>query len=251
MIPPQRLWSRLRLGLARRIGVDLTHSQNRYFEKLRETIPSDSRWLDVGCGHQIVPDWAGDGAEQRELAARARMFVGADLDPSIREHDLLERGVFASAANLPFRDGAFDVVSANMVVEHLDDPASVFREIRRTLAPGGKLIFHTPNYRYYGIFVASFIPDGLKRKIIRLLEKREDKDIFPTFYRANTIEQVQAISKAAGFEIAQIQTTQSTGMFQFLGPIGVLEVPFLRLLGATGISAGRATLIAIATKPPS
>jgi SAM-dependent methyltransferase len=239
---------RLRRGLARRIGVDLTHSQSRYLDALRQTVQPGARWLDVGCGHQIAPDWAGTETDQRELASRAALFAGADLDLSIREHALLELGVFASAAKLPFRDGTFDVVSANMVVEHLDDPAQVFREIRRTLAPGGKLIFHTPNYWNYGVLAASFVPDRLKRLIIGVLERREDKDIFPTYYRANTMERVQTTAKAAGFPAARIQTTQSTGMFQFLGPVGVLEIPFLKLLSWSGAIVGRATLIVVATK---
>jgi ubiquinone/menaquinone biosynthesis C-methylase UbiE len=247
MIPPERLWLRARQSLARRLGVDLTHSQQRYFQALRQAAPAGGKWLDVGCGHQIVPDWAAAGQDQRALAARTGMFVGADLDPSIREHELLRLGVFASVEHLPFVDKTFDTVSANMVVEHLQDPGASFREIRRVLKPGGKFIFHTPNYRFYGIAIASWIPDALKTRVIRLLERRDEKDIFHTYYQANTVEQAESILRAAGFGGVQTDTTAATGMFQFLGPAGVVEIPILKALIWSGLSAGRATLIVVAT----
>jgi len=251
MIPPVRMWLRMRQSLAHWTGVDLTHSQNRYFSKLQEIFPDGGRWLDIGCGHQIVPEWAGSAQSQRELAAKAGLFVGADLDVSIREHDLLQHGVFASAAGLPFGDESLDVVTANMVVEHLDDPAAAFAEIRRTLRPGGAFVFHTPNYHFYGIFAASFIPDGLKNKIIWLLERREEKDVFHTYYRANTAASARRLLLEAGFDHVEIAKTPSTGMLQFLGPLGVLEILWLKLLRWTSWNTGRATLIAVARRAPS
>jgi 2-polyprenyl-3-methyl-5-hydroxy-6-metoxy-1,4-benzoquinol methylase len=51
----------------------------------------------------------------------------------------------ASAQDLPFADGAFDVIIIKHIVEHLPDPAKALREIGRVTAPGGILILATPN----------------------------------------------------------------------------------------------------------
>ncbi len=51
----------------------------------------------------------------------------------------------ASAQELPFRDGAFNVVIIKHIVEHLPDPRQALQEIGRVTEPGGTLILATPN----------------------------------------------------------------------------------------------------------
>jgi 2-polyprenyl-3-methyl-5-hydroxy-6-metoxy-1,4-benzoquinol methylase len=51
----------------------------------------------------------------------------------------------ASAQELPFREGAFNVVIIKHIVEHLPDPQKAIREIGRVTEPGGTLILATPN----------------------------------------------------------------------------------------------------------
>jgi SAM-dependent methyltransferase len=45
-----------------------------------------------------------------------------------------------------FPDGAFDLVVTSDVFEHVLDPAAGFREVARTLAPGGAHVFTVPWY---------------------------------------------------------------------------------------------------------
>jgi ubiquinone/menaquinone biosynthesis C-methylase UbiE len=71
-----------------------------------------------------------------------------DVDDAIIEHPLLSAKVKGIGGKLPFRNGAFDLVTANMVVEHVDDCPAFLDDIFRVLAPGGRFIFHTPNYYY-------------------------------------------------------------------------------------------------------
>lgn len=51
----------------------------------------------------------------------------------------------ASAQEIPFADGVFDVVIIKHIVEHLPDPEKAVAEIGRVTAPGGILILATPN----------------------------------------------------------------------------------------------------------
>lgn len=51
----------------------------------------------------------------------------------------------ASAQELPYKDGAFNVVIIKHIVEHLPDPEKAIREIGRVTEPGGVLILATPN----------------------------------------------------------------------------------------------------------
>nr|WP_300147358.1 methyltransferase domain-containing protein [Propionicimonas sp.] len=93
-----------------------------------------SRLLDVGTGAGAVA-----------AAAVARGCAVTAVDPAA---DMLELAavaaptaslVRASLPGLPFPDGAFDLVSANFVVNHVPDPRAAVSELARVLAPGGRL----------------------------------------------------------------------------------------------------------------
>ena len=51
----------------------------------------------------------------------------------------------ASAHELPYKDGAFNVVIIKHIVEHLPDPQKAINEIGRVTEAGGTLILATPN----------------------------------------------------------------------------------------------------------
>jgi hypothetical protein len=63
-------WYRQRDKLARLVQLDLTHAQERYAQLLESTVERGCRWLDLGCGKQILPEWAlptGRGRRRRAL----------------------------------------------------------------------------------------------------------------------------------------------------------------------------------------
>ncbi len=241
-------WYAVRARFARFLGFELQHSQQRYWKALEEVIEPGAEWLDLGCGWQITAEWAASPNKQRALARRARRFVGVDLDPGMWKHTLLDDRVFGSGEALPFARSSFDVVTANMVVEHLPDPERVFGEVRRVLRPGGRLVFHTPNKRYYMIWLASKAPESLKQRVARLLDDRADEDIFPTLYRANTPESVRQAFQAAGLEAEWIRLGGSVGEYERLGPFGLPEIAFLRLLETDLFRRYAPTMIACGRK---
>ncbi|HET8548698.1 MAG TPA: class I SAM-dependent methyltransferase [Bryobacteraceae bacterium] len=244
------MWSRIIARTARAIGLELKHSQNRYFELLSQQITDGARWLDLGCGRQFVPDWCASRERQAEIARRASILAGVDLDAALAEHPLLQLRAFAVGAHLPFRDESFEIVTANMVFEHVEDPLAILIEIRRVLVPGGQLIFHTPNRRCPYIRVASLLSEPLKHKIIWWLERRSERDIFPTYYRVNTPEEIKELGIRAGLNPISVCIGGSVGVFGSYGPLGVAEVFFLRALAMPALNPYNATVLAVLQKPP-
>jgi SAM-dependent methyltransferase len=51
-------------------------------------------------------------------------------------------------ARLPFADGAFDLVTALDVIEHIDDDVAALGELRRVLRPGGRLLVAVPAFTF-------------------------------------------------------------------------------------------------------
>lgn len=98
--------------------------------------PPGGRALDFGCG---------DGAGVAAMRARGLDAYGADVDaPGWSPfRGLVARGrvaAFAPDAPLPFADGAFAVITANQVFEHVPEPGRALAEIQRLLRPGGALV---------------------------------------------------------------------------------------------------------------
>src|SRR5437763_11728965 len=108
----------------------LRHSQYAYRDKLNAAVNSTSRWLDAGCGHGLFPEWIPDRGAP--LARRSAIIVGIDCDcPSLWENQIVHHRVVGDLGALPFQAGTFDLISANMVVEHIANPELVGKNLNR------------------------------------------------------------------------------------------------------------------------
>jgi ubiquinone/menaquinone biosynthesis C-methylase UbiE len=109
---------------------------NFHRESFLTSLPPPGRLtLDVGCG---------EGRVTRDLRSLGHEVVGLDVAPSMveaaRQADPDGEYHLASAADLPFEDGAADLVVAFMVLMDLDDMPGALKEIARVLEAGGKLV---------------------------------------------------------------------------------------------------------------
>jgi ubiquinone/menaquinone biosynthesis C-methylase UbiE len=107
--------------------------------------------------------------------------------------------VVGNIAALPFRDASFDLATANMVLEHVQDPAAVLAEVGRVLRPDGVFMFLTPNRYYPPLILARLVPASMKPRLVALIERRDERDVYPTFYRMNSPATIRRHAEAAGF----------------------------------------------------
>jgi len=232
-----------------RIRTAPVHSQFEYAATLLEHIRPNIEWLDIGCGRQVVPGWVLGTEQARALLGDANL-TGLDVDKAIEEHPLLKKRLRCRAENIPVPDDSFDLVTANMVVEHIPEPGRLLREIWRVLRPGGLFLVHTPNRRFYMTRIARHVPKVIKKRVIYWLERREDKDIFPTYHRFNTLEAIQQYAAESGFYIESLRFTGPTP--SFLGtPLEALERPLINLLRRPAFERYRSNLIVELKKPES
>jgi 2-polyprenyl-3-methyl-5-hydroxy-6-metoxy-1,4-benzoquinol methylase len=109
---------------------------------------------------RILDYGAGVGYFTRRLLALERFhsisaadIMGAPRDLSGKV-EWIEQDLNLS---LPGRDGTFDVVVAPEVIEHLENPRFVLRDIFRLLRPGGSAIVTTPNNESWRSLIALLV----------------------------------------------------------------------------------------------
>jgi ubiquinone/menaquinone biosynthesis C-methylase UbiE len=110
------------------------------------------RVLDVGCGPGTITV---DLARRVLPGAVTGIDASADvIEAARRDHpprdDARVDFAVGDVYSLDLDDGSFDVVYAHQVLQHLSDPVTALREMRRVLRPGGLLAVRDSDY---GAFV--------------------------------------------------------------------------------------------------
>jgi SAM-dependent methyltransferase len=231
-------------SIKKMLAPDVISSQVKYREVLLDNLKTHPRWLDLGCGHQFLPDWA--WTPDTELLHSLPKVVGVDHDfGSLKQHVLLKDRVRSDVGSLPFRSGSFDLVTANMVMEHVADPKGVLAEVRRVLAPGGAFLIHTPNRSSPLVSMAARIPQRAKNRLIGFFEDRREDDVYPTVYRINTLQAVTRIGAQTGFHLESCEFVVSEAVTQVLGPLAIFELLYIRLTQWKRFAALRPDMIAV------
>lgn len=113
---------------------------NRFFAMLaRRYGKRGARLLEVGSG---LGHLVGQLEDTFEPVGLDLNFWAVKQSRSVVNRSALQT---ASAQDLPFEDGSFNVVIIKHIVEHLPDPARALNEIGRVIEKDGVLILATPN----------------------------------------------------------------------------------------------------------
>ena len=71
-------------------------------------------------------------------------FVDISIPALVRLRERGANGILGRISSLPFPDGAFDLVCALDIIEHVDDDERALSELSRVAEPGGALLISTP-----------------------------------------------------------------------------------------------------------
>ncbi len=97
--------------------------KRRLAPMLKAKVPKDARILDYGCGQGLFVE-----------------FLGLNGFTNVKGYD-----PYSKAYNHPkILDGQFDVIVAQDVIEHVEDPAKFLEQLRNLLSPQGLAFIGTP-----------------------------------------------------------------------------------------------------------
>lgn len=167
-------------------------SDNAHAHQLR-AVPTGSRVLELGCatgylsrylkeerGCRVVGVELDEAAAERARAHCERVVVG-DLDQLVLS-DVLD-------------EGAFDVILAGDVLEHLKSPGQVLAAARRVLAPGGRVVATIPNVAHGDLRLA-LLAGRFTYQRLGLLDE--------THLRFFTLAGVHALFEQAGYAVHRV-----------------------------------------------
>ncbi len=211
-------------------------------EAILDVLRTSDVVLDLGAGAGIV--------EAVDLRGRAARVCGVDPDERVLGNPYLDDAKVGTGDAIPYPDAYFDLAFCDNVLEHLEDPERVFREVARVLKPGGRFLVKTPNLRHYVAQIARLTPHWFHQFYNRV-RGRASIDTFPTLYRVNTPEAVGRVAASAGLEVESVRLIE--GRPEYLRttvPTYVVGWVYERLVNTVPALEGyRVVLVALMRKP--
>jgi ubiquinone/menaquinone biosynthesis C-methylase UbiE len=110
--------------------------------RIRQVLPyilkhPNCRLLDIGCG------W--DARFLKSVEPYIAAGTGIDFKAPLLTGGKIRTERRVLTDSLPYDDASFDVVTMLAVLEHLEKPEALLREIRRVLNPDGVLVLTVPS----------------------------------------------------------------------------------------------------------
>ncbi|MEM9790735.1 MAG: class I SAM-dependent methyltransferase [Planctomycetota bacterium] len=225
------------------ITPDARHASMAYADRLAGLVRPGVRWLDIGCGATplrgtIDPDLLA------RLAEEPAFSVGIDVQArTLADNRTLDHTMLADGCRLPFIDGAFNLVTANMVLEHVARPYDLLAEARRVLSADGVFLAHTTNANAPMIAAAQLMPHAAVARLTNLIEGRQPVDVFPAYYRCNRPGDAKRLAVAAGFANVRVDPLEDLPATKAWGPLVALELGWQRVARAEPLRAMQDNLL--------
>jgi SAM-dependent methyltransferase len=163
-----------------------------FYIRVNSLVTPASVLLDLGCGRGAYgEDPISIRRQLRIFKNRVARVIGVDLDRRSAENPFVDELHLMYGDTIPLDSDSVDLCICDHVLEHVNDVERFFAEIRRVLRNGGYLCIRTPNSMGYVSLAARIIP---KRFHFLTLSKaqhnRQELDIFPTYYKCNTVKKI-------------------------------------------------------------
>jgi len=176
-----------------------------YYDEIMSTIKSmisprrgsSAILLEIGCGY---------GKDTHRYVGGYGKYIGIDIDQNaleIAQKENKDDNFQYLLADASEEDGlkmipsnSIDAVVMNYVMEHIEHPEYLFREVFRVLKPYGIFCVMTPNLKSGAGILIKILPQSLKHFLKKKISKLPDE--YPTYYRANTIRTLDRLARDVG-----------------------------------------------------
>lgn len=152
------------------------------------SLPVLVEYADPKPGEKALDVATGTGNTAFAIAEKGPETTGVDVSEGMLAQARAQgdhvRFVPGEAENLPFEDGAFDLVTARHAPHHFRDAARFLSEVHRVLRPGGRFVM-----------ADGISPNAESSDWIDRWQRLRD----PSHFWSRTVEEWRALTDAAGF----------------------------------------------------
>lgn len=166
----------------------------QFYTRVQTLLDQDMVVLDFGAGRGALHEKSNPFLRELVcLRGKARKVIGIDVEEAVRSNPLLDEAIVYDGGRIPLPDASVDMIIADYVFEHLDDPAASAAELERVLKPGGWLCARTPYWLSILVAASSLVPNRLHARLLARVQpgSRVAEDVFPTRYRLNSYRAVE------------------------------------------------------------
>jgi SAM-dependent methyltransferase len=199
-----------------------------YWDLIRTSVPSSCEVLELGCGP--------DNPTSRFLAETFRAVDGLDIDEDgCKRNPSLRRAYVYDGVTWPLEDESYSAIVSDYVLEHVEHPRELIREIQRVLVPGGVFVFRTPCLWHYVSLASRLTPHSLHERLANRLRNLSDdaEEPYPTFYRMNSPRRLRRLFTREGFTLRALRSIEKEPYYGLsLKPLFLLFMLYERVVNS-------------------
>ena len=198
----------------------------RFAQLVRGQLKESDVVLDFGAGR--------GKSDLFNFRGQAAKVIGVDIDSDIEQNPYLDEcHILPPDGKIPLADESIDVAYSSNVLEHVQNPRVVLKEIGRVLKSAGVFVVKTPNRNHYVAMGARCTPLAF-HKWFNKKRGREEQDTFPTCYRCNSKRQIEEALQDSGLELHELQYWEGRPEYTRVFPLMyVLGIGYERLVNST------------------
>ena len=225
---------------------DWKNGSQEYHDLLRSYINDSSKVLEIGAGPT--------NPSTRLLSEISSVVDGIDIDIRIRENADLNKALVYEGLEFPaeIMKNKYDIVTCDYVMEHVENPILMCKEIHSCLNDGGVFIMRTPNIFHYVSIISRFTPQWFHVLVAHGARKNKNMEVepYPTFYRFNSRKRVTKVLKNSNLKVQRcIMVEKEPSYLKFNGILFFFGVVYERIVNYFGFLSGfRANIFLVATK---
>jgi SAM-dependent methyltransferase len=164
-----------------------------FYLRVNSLININSIVLDFGAGRAAwyEDDKCNIRRNTRILKGKVKQLIAADIDERVINNKISDRQIIIKGGKLNIEPNSIDLIIADYVLEHIENPGQFYSQINNCLKSGGWFCARTPHKYSYVALISYVVKNSLHGKLLSYIQPdRKAQDVFPVFYKLNLLKDI-------------------------------------------------------------